>query len=247
MIRSVIFTISFYTGVTLGALIGYLLPSWLRKAWLMRVFGFFDWAEKNILGLTYEVRGVVPDQPCLIAGGHQSMWECFKILWRYPHIKIVMKQELLDIPVVGASIRALEQIPLDRSGGAKTIRQLIKQTGKALKEGYCVLIFPQGTRVEPGQSRPYLGGIGVLYEWFKVPVVPMVLNSGMFWPRNSWKMKRPGTAVMEFLPPIEPGLSREELVTCLSAILQENERRLLAESTPGLLTDQDRLQLKYRQ
>ena len=192
-LRSLIFTLSFYALALFGCGIGFFIrsPS-RRKAWILKFIEANGWCEKRILGLSYEIRGKAPETACLIAGGHQSLWECLKICSLYPGVKFVLKRELVEMPLVGECIRAFEHIPIDRRGGNKSLRQMIRQSENALKQGYSVLIFPQGTRVAPGDASPYLGGIGMLYERLKVPVVPMVVNSGVFWPRHPLKTKRPG-------------------------------------------------------
>ena len=244
-LRSLIFTLSFYALALFGCGIGFFIASpSRRKAWILKFIEANGWCEKRILGLSYEIRGKTPETACLIAGGHQSLWECLKICSLYPGVKFILKRELVEMPLVGKCIRAFEHIPIDRRGGNKSLRQMIRQSENALKQGYSVLIFPQGTRVAPGDVSPYLGGIGMLYERLKVPVVPMVVNSGVFWPRHPLKTKRPGKAVIEFLPPIKVGLSRDEFLLRLETILEENQRRLLSE-TP-LLQDRDRLQFEYR-
>ena len=123
---------------------------------------------------------------------------------------------------------------VDREGGAKSLRGLIRGAQKAVARGRPVVIFPEGTRVMPGEKLPYRPGVAALYSALDVPVVPVVLNSGMHWPKGSFR-RYPGTIVMEYLPPIPPGLPRRDFMERLETAMEEASQRLFAElyGAPG--------------
>lgn len=206
---------------------GLLLP---RQAVM---FGQRIWAMglnaglRVLVGLRWSVRGrenLLPG-PAIIACKHQSMWDT--IIW---HIEVadpavVMKKELLKIPVYGWYCRHTKQIPIDRAAGASALKQMLVHARAARDAGRHLIIFPQGTRTAPGAEAPYLPGVAALYRDLGLPVVPVALNSGRFWGRNAF-MKRPGTIVMEYLEPIPPGLSRKEFMDRLKDAIEPATARL---------------------
>lgn len=189
------------------------------------------WLLRVIVGTRYEVRGRdnIPPGAVLIASKHQSAWDTmiWHIIARDP--AIVMKAELLHIPVYGWYCRHSRMIPIDRDTGSKAIRAMVDAAKAAAAEERPIVIFPQGTRVAPGADAPYLPGVAALYRQLGIPVVPVALNSGVFWPRRSIR-RRPGTIVLEYLPPIEPGLTRKDFMARLEAVIERNSARLVAEA-----------------
>src|SRR5262249_13431310 len=139
---------------------------------------------------------------------------------------IVLKKELLSIPVWGRYLERSGVIPIDRAGGGAALLAMLSAAHKAVEQGQKIIIFPQGTRIAPGVDKPYKSGVAVLYRELNVPVVPMALNSGLLWPKNSF-LKKPGTITIEFLPPIPPGQPREEMMVQLRNELEGASNRLL--------------------
>jgi len=139
----------------------------------------------------------------------------------------VLKRELTWIPFFGWLLRAAGFIAVDRKAGAKALRQLVRDAERAVAGGRSLLIFPEGTRVQPGETRPYQPGIAALYDRLQIPVVPVALNSGLFWGRRSF-VKRPGRITVEFLPAIAPGLKRREFMAELEARIESAATRLAA-------------------
>jgi 1-acyl-sn-glycerol-3-phosphate acyltransferase len=117
-------------------------------------------------------------------------------------------------------------IPIDRSARAKSISEMTRCARQAAADGRPIVIFPEGTRAAPGESRPYKSGVAALYQDLNIPIVPMALNSGLLWPKNSFIKKR-GTITVEFLPPIPPGLSRDDMMQKLRDVLEPAALRLL--------------------
>ncbi|MDE1902016.1 MAG: 1-acyl-sn-glycerol-3-phosphate acyltransferase [Alphaproteobacteria bacterium] len=191
--------------------------------------GTVAWVEKYLGGISFRVigRDNIPKGACIIAAKHQSEWETFKIHLLVDDPAIVLKQELLNIPVIGWYMKRSGSIPIDRAGRTRTVSAMITAARKAAAEGRPIVIFPEGTRVAVGETRPYKSGVAALYQDLNVPIVPMALNSGLLWPKNSF-FKKPGTITVEFLPPIPPGLPREEMMRRLRDEMEPAAARLLS-------------------
>jgi len=233
-LRSLLFNGFFYGWTALCVIAGLPLLLGPRAGiyYLGRVWAHPIIAALALLcGLRYRVRGRenLPEGAVLIAAKHQSAWDTiiFSILlWDH---SFVLKQELTRIPLFGLYLIRAGLIPVDRKGGAKALRKMVAAAKAAAALGRPIVIFPEGTRVAPEQHRPYHPGVAALYGQLQVPVVPVALNSGMFWPRNSF-WKRPGTITLEFLPPIEPGLPRRDFLARLETAIEGHSRALAAEA-----------------
>lgn len=191
--------------------------------WLRQI----TWIEHYIGGITYHVLGTehVPHGACIIASKHQSAWETFKLHLLFADPAIVLKKELLHIPIWGWYLRHSGMIPIDRGAGAKALSGMMRAAHKAVADNRKIVIFPQGTRTAPGVERPYKSGVAALYNELNIPVIPMALNSGLLWPKNSF-IKKPGIITIEFLPPIMPGLKRAEFMARLKNDLEDATQRL---------------------
>jgi 1-acyl-sn-glycerol-3-phosphate acyltransferase len=179
------------------------------------------------VGIRHRVVGRenLPAGPAIIACKHQSSWETMAFTGLFDDIAIVLKRELLFIPVVGWAMARAGNIAVARGNGASALRGLVKQAKAAIAEGQSIVIFPEGTRVAPGEQKPYQIGTAALYRQLGVPVVPMALNSGLFWGRRKF-VKRPGMITLEILPPIPPGLSREAFMEALRERIEGATARL---------------------
>lgn len=185
---------------------------------------------ENVVGLEHEVRGRAPNPgPAIFAFKHQSAWETLSIHLLLDGAAIALKRELTQIPLFGWCLLHAGMIPIDRAGGARALRRLIEGGRAALARQAPIVIFPEGTRVPPGEHRAYQPGVAALYRHLDCPVVPVALNSGVFWPRRSF-LKRSGRIVVEFLPAIEPGLERKAFMTELHDRLEPATERLVAEA-----------------
>lgn len=229
-IRSLLFNVAFYLWTSVMFLLSLpalLLPAgavWgLGRVWvcgtmlLLRLF----------VGLTHEVRGLAHRLPgaALYAVKHQSAWDTLVFALLLDRPAIVLKQELLNLPLFGWYMRKCRMIPVDRKGRATALKRMAADARDRAAAGRPILIFPEGTRVAPGQRRPYQPGAAALYGALGLPVVPVALNSGLFWGRRSFH-KRPGRIVVEFLPPIAPGLDRRIFMTQLEAAIETAADRL---------------------
>ncbi len=179
------------------------------------------WFECVILGLDYRVEGRehLPKGLCIIVSKHQSAWETCKLNILFGNPSIVLKKELTYVPIWGWFAKASGLIPIDRKAGVKALGIMLRAAFKAKEQGRKIVIFPQGTRLKPREKKPYLVGVAALYQKLDLPIVPMALNSGLFWPKNAF-LKKAGTITIRFLPPIEAGLKRGDMMKRLEAELE---------------------------
>ncbi len=235
-LRSLFFNFGWYAGSAVIAIVGcpiLLLPRRAVVAWSRFWIRFVLAWLKLTVGLTHRVSGYenLPPGPCIIASKHQSSWETMSYTVLFDDAAIVLKRELVFIPVVGWAMARAGNITVARGDGARALRGLIRQAQARVKEGRSILIFPEGTRVAVGAEQPYQGGIAALYRMLDVPVVPVALNSGLFWGRRQF-VKRPGVISMEILPPIPPGLKREAFMATLRERIEGATSRLVSNSSP---------------
>jgi 1-acyl-sn-glycerol-3-phosphate acyltransferase len=157
----------------------------------------------------------------LIASRHQSAFDTVVWLVLVPRCCYVLKQELLRIPLFGPLIPLTGMIAVDRAGGASALRELIREGERAVREGRQIVIFPEGTRAEPGTLLPLQPGVAALAARTGLPVVPVVTDSGRCWGRRAFH-KRPGTIHIRLLEPIPAGIRREELMQRLESALRSD-------------------------
>jgi 1-acyl-sn-glycerol-3-phosphate acyltransferase len=180
------------------------------------------WLLKVICGIHYRIIGAehLPTTPFLVASKHQSAWETFFYYLTFPFPSYVLKQELLHIPIMRLYFLACRMIPIRRESEASALKVLLKSAKSRIDDhGMTVVIFPEGTRTRHGVAGHYKPGIAALYQYLKVPVVPVALNSGKYWGRQAF-FKHPGTITLEFLPPIMPGLPREAFMNQLEESIE---------------------------
>ncbi|MFW5833646.1 MAG: lysophospholipid acyltransferase family protein [Pseudomonadota bacterium] len=180
-----------------------------------------------VAGITVEVRGTPPKVPSLLAAKHQSALETVLFHRLVPEISIPLKVELTRIPVFGRYLLRSGCIPVERDAGPKAMRTLMHAAKARMEEGLSLLIFPEGTRVSPGERRPYRPGVAALYLHLDRPVVPIALHTGHVWGKGPFN-KRPGRAVIEFLEPIEPGMERKAFMALLEDRIETASARLAA-------------------
>lgn len=195
------------------------------KAWC----DWVTWSAKWMVGLRCEIRGEPPTEPCLIAAKHQSFLDAILIFRHVPAGRYIMKDSLRYAPILGQYALALGCIPVKRGQRSKAIRQMKAQVADGKGELGQVMIYPQGTRVAPGESAPYKVGTAVLYQELAQPCYPVACNVGLFWPKYGI-MRHPGTAVVEFLPPIPVGLDNGALMERLESEIEAASDRLAREA-----------------
>ena len=226
-LRSTLFALLFYPGTAGAVMVGFVLGLF-RRRWLIGVTydwaRFHRWCARVILGVETRVEGELPRGPALVAAKHQSMFETIDFLLLLDEPAVVLKRELADLPGWGLIARRYGVIPVDRAGGAGALRRMLQAGRTAIAEGRPILIFPEGTRVGPGEQPPLQPGFAGLYKALALPVVPVALDSGRIWPRHSF-VKRPGIVTMRVGEPIPPGLSRQEIESRVHAAINALERR----------------------
>lgn len=234
VVRSTIFNLLFYVNVIVLMLLG--LPSVVmgRRA---AMFMARTWAKSSlwllrlICGTTVEFRGseLIPTNGVVVAAKHQSTLETFALVAEVPNFSYVFKRELMWIPLFGWYLWAVDQIAIDRSSGSAALTQLTNSVAKFLKARRAILIFPEGTRRPVGAPPKYKHGVTHLYATLNAPVTPVAMNTGLFWPRRKF-LRRPGTAVIEFLPTITPGLTRDQFAQKLQDQIETRSNALVEEA-----------------
>lgn len=232
-LRSLIFNIYFPVWTGLVALLG--SPLLLTPPHIAAKIGRV-WSNGVLLGLRvicnikYEIRGMekIPAEPFLIACKHQSAWDTVIFLKILNSPSYILKKELLKIPVFGSHLISMGMIAIDRSGGGSALKKVNKDVNdRVVEQKRSVVIFPEGTRTTPGTTNKYQPGIALIYKDLdqNVPVIPVALNSGKFWGRNSFT-KQPGTIILEFLPEIKKGMDRKEFLTLLQKVIDERSEEI---------------------
>lgn len=234
ILRSLLFNVLFFTytaATTLWMTLQLLIGGADLKPQVKRWAGGVLWLLENIAGITYELRGEehIPKGGALIAAKHQSAWDTMMFHRMVSRSVYVTKQEVTHIPLYGAVARSIGSISIDRQGGAKALKGLIRDCRAAFESGHQIIIFPEGTRAAPGERIPYQPGIAAIYSQLGVPVAPVALNSGLFWGRRSF-FKRPGRIVVEFLTPIQPGLDRKVFLAELETRIEQATAALISEA-----------------
>lgn len=216
-LRSILFNLAFYIG-TLVQMILYtpfyfLLPR--KKAWIVpKTWARVNlWLQKYIAGTDYVIEGLenIPEGAYIVAPKHQSAWDTYAFLPQLDDPVLILKRELMRIPLFGWYVAKMEMIPVDRGSRVKALHSITKGAEKAIAEGRQILIYPEGTRRSPGAPPQYKYGIVHLYEALNLPVLPIAHNAGLYWPRRKF-LRFPGTIRCRVLPPIPAGLEKEEFL-----------------------------------
>lgn len=187
------------------------------------------WTARWMVGLRTEVRGPIPTGEVIIASKHQSFLDIMMIFSEIPAGKFIMKRELMWAPILGLYAWRIGCVPVERGKRGAAIAKMLKDVEQGQADPGQLIIYPQGTRVTPGVQKPYKVGAALLSEQTGQTCVPAATNVGLFWPRKgTWR--KPGLAVVEFLPEIEPGLGRETFMIRLESEVEEASNRLMREA-----------------
>ncbi len=187
------------------------------------------WTARWMVGLRGEVRGEIPTDEVLIAAKHQSFFDILLIFHALPAPKFIMKRELLWTPIIGIYAKRLGCVPVDRGKRGRAIEKMVADVEAGRATPGQLIIYPQGTRVAPGDYKPYKVGSAILYQQLDQPCVPAATNVGLFWPRKGI-LRKPGLGVVEFLPRIEPGMNRAAFMTKLEGEIETRSVELMAEA-----------------
>ena len=241
--RSILFNALFYLNLLVHMIVA--LPALVLPYPAVRVFirsyaRSSLWLLRVICGTQVSWRGTenIPRGSCIVACKHQSAWETFALYAVLADPIYILKRELMWIPLFGWYTWKAGLIPVDRSAGLAALSRMTARAQRTIAgpRARQLVIFPEGTRRSPGAEPSYKPGIAHLYARTGLPCVPAALNSGLFWPRRSL-LRRPGTIVVEFLPPIAPGFDRPGFLAHLQDTIEEASARLLLETG---IRDQER-------
>ena len=234
-IGSALFTTGFYSwSIFLGLA---LIPTLALPRAVLRA-GVRLWVRgiavmlRALAGVRVEIRGRenMPQGAAIVASKHQSEWEA-NVFNEILHDPVyIIKKELGRIPMYGFYARKMRMIFIDRAGRAKTMKRIITQGRERAARGRALVIFPEGTRVAAGERQAYQIGVAGLYAQLDLPVIPVVHNSGMHWPKQTYR-KYPGAIVIEFLPAIPPGLPKREFMARLESTMETAWERIYAEKS----------------
>ncbi|HXP13543.1 MAG TPA: lysophospholipid acyltransferase family protein [Stellaceae bacterium] len=233
-LRSAVYQIAFLIWTAALGIAG--LPLLLASRRAVMIFGTF-WSRgvlvllRIICGLDYELRGGanLPAGPVIVAMKHQSAWETFATPVLFEDAASVIKRELAWVPFYGWYTMKAGSIAIDRGAGARALRSMLADASKVKAQGRKIVIFPEGTRGAVDEARPYLPGVAALYQYLDLPLVPVAVNSGLFWKRRGF-LRRPGTVLIEILPAISPGMDRRAVMERLRAEIETATARLVAEA-----------------
>lgn len=233
-IRSLLFNIWVYLGMAIIAVGLAPFGLWTRKGsyWVTRFYSrHMFWVMRHLLGITIEIRGPVPQEPCLLVCKHQSFADMMILQTTVPAAKFIIKQELRFAPFLGWYALRLGSVAVHRGKGGKALASMMAGIRKVQAESPGqIVIFAQGTRVPPGVEKPWKIGAWRLQEAFpELPCIPVALNTGLFWGKTDF-LRPSGTMVLEFLDPIEHGLPAEEFLSTVETRIETACDALYAEA-----------------
>ncbi len=224
VLRSILYALMFYVGSTpivgIGALISLVWPPAIQitsRMWADYVW----WLTHHVLGIKVVIRGTPPQHAVIVASKHQSAFETMATLHIWDNPAVVMKAELMRLPVWGYLARRHGSIPVDRDASTRAMREMMRASEKAIAQNRPIIIFPEGTRIPYGEAPPLKPGVAGIYRLLKLPVVPVALDTGRLWPRGAF-IKRPGTITISFGEEIPAGLKRDEMERRLHAAINQD-------------------------
>lgn len=233
-VRSLLFNILFYVTLGVGCAFGSVVGVFSRKAtipmwnrfWMPLCLSYL-----KICGIKIEIRGRenIKQENAIYAVKHQSALETYCLSSYITKATFILKKELTYIPLFGWAQYFYGMIPVDRSAGGATLKKMLKAAKDRMKSGRPIIIFPEGTRTKPGLTTEYKPGLVFLYQNMNVPVIPVALNTGLFWQKNSF-LRHPGTIIIDFLPPMEAGLDKKHFMAELQKRIEDRCAAINAES-----------------
>jgi 1-acyl-sn-glycerol-3-phosphate acyltransferase len=233
-VRSILFQTLFYSWTAMLAL-AYLPLLALPRGAIVKMGRCWShsvlWLLARTVGLTWRVEGAetLPRGRFIVAAKHQSAWDTLVMPVLFPDPVVILKKELLLLPFYGWYAKKHGMIGVDRGDGANALRGMVADAARAAARGQTLVMFPEGTRTAPGDRRPYQRGIAALYARLNLPVVPVALDSGLYWRRRNLLL-RPGVITVRILPPIPPGLSSADFMTRLETDIERATDDLIGKS-----------------
>jgi 1-acyl-sn-glycerol-3-phosphate acyltransferase len=234
-VRSLIFNVLFYAVMVVTIIVTVPWSLVISRDHLMSFVR--AWANsstalmKLVCRLEHEIRGLenIPKGGYIFAGKHQSFWETFAFIPLLRDPCYIIKRELLYVPIWNWYAVKARMVFVSRGKGQLALKEMSVGAAAETAAGRPIMLFPEGTRRTPGAPPAYKFGVTYLYRQLDVPVLPVALNAGLYWPRRKF-MRYPGKILVEFLPPIAPGLSAEEFQETLVQAIEESCDRLLLEA-----------------
>jgi 1-acyl-sn-glycerol-3-phosphate acyltransferase len=235
VLRSVLFNTAFYINLIVQMIVMtpayFLLPR--RQAYVIAK----NWARSNhwlfdkIVGTTFEIEGVenIPTGGYIFAPKHQSFWDAYALLPWLDDPFYILKRELTWIPLFGWYLKKQRMVPVDRNARGKVMAAVMERTKAEMNSGRQLIIYPEGTRRPPGAAPEYKYGIARLYRDLQVPVVPVVMHPGLFWPRRKF-IRYPGHFKVRILPVIAAGMDPDAFLAHLVDVMETASDRLLIET-----------------
>jgi 1-acyl-sn-glycerol-3-phosphate acyltransferase len=214
--------------IVTALLLVFWLPTRQRRLFVMPWIHFVMWLIEHLLGIRTRILSAenIPSVPCVILSKHQSAWETFALQTIFTLTSFVYKKELHWLPFFGWGLKLMPFVGIDRAAGKQALNQVAERGKQRLAEGYSVIVFPEGTRVPPGQKRRYKVGGAYLAVAAGAPVVPVALNSGECWRRQAF-LKTPGTVTVSIGPSIDPaGRTAEEVNTLVERWIEAEMQRI---------------------
>ena len=240
--RSFLFNLAYWAlsiAYSLMALVASLLPGRRPVAWIIaRYTRRMVWAMRVFAGINLQIRGRenLLDRPVIYACKHQSWGDGFCIYTQIPELAFVTGDHLEKYPMMSTLLTKLGAIVVKSCGGIEARRALANRSAEAAKDGRSILIYPEGHLSAPGTYHRYRSGVWHMMNSFDMPVVPVATNLGCFWQEERFE-KRPGTAVLEFLPALYPPIGKEAFMAQLRTAIETHSQALIAEVTGGPVTE----------
>ncbi len=233
-IRSLIFNILFFFTLAFGCIIGTIIGLFSRKAtipfwnkiWMPLCCSFL-----KICGISIEIRGkeYIRQEGVIYAIKHQSSLETYCLSSYITKAVFILKKELTYVPLFGWAQHLYGMIAVNRAAGGATLKKLLHDAKDRIQQGRPIIIFPEGTRTKPGKTTDYKPGLVFLYQNLNVPVIPVAVNTGLFWAKNSF-LRYPGKVVIEFLPPLPLNMDKKEFMAQLKEKIEDKCAQLNQES-----------------
>jgi len=236
LIRSIIFTQLFLLSTLLQLIFWMPVYFFFKRedGWkVVKLWGLISlWMQNRIIGTKFDFRGVenIPhDGGIIVASKHQSSWETYTMVLFMRDPSYIIKRELMYVPLFGWFAYKMKAISVNRGKRSKALKAMAKIAKDQYRAARQIIIYPEGTRKMAYADPDYKYGLTFMYDQLNARVLPVALNSGLFWPRRGWRVY-PGTCVLEFLPIIEPGLSQEEFTTKIKQVIEDKTNALMQEA-----------------
>jgi 1-acyl-sn-glycerol-3-phosphate acyltransferase len=233
LVRSIAFNVAFYLNTAFWLVVA--LPTFFMPFWaiveIARIWGRVNLVLLRVIcGIKVEIRGrdKIPPGPLLVASKHQSAWETFALITLFPNPVFILKRELQWIPIFGWLTIKGRMVPVDRGRGAAALRAMAERARHELAQNRQLIIFPEGTRRAAGAEPRYKYGVAHVYATAGVPCLPIALNSGLFWPRRTFR-RYPGTVIVDICDVIPPGLEQQAFFEKLQTEIETATARLIEE------------------